>query len=271
MTRVLVFLPVLAAALGHIAPPAMAQTRAEPQLLLTIAGGATSGASLYSGLRQPIVLPEDPFSTDTMALGRELAPGIVLGASATYFPSPMFGLTAEISFLGLGRDDTCSLVYQDQSPARLGYTGQVCDDIAAREGAASTIAFEAGALLRLFPRGAVKPYLSAHAGVTSRSASTVEVAGIYLQNGVRRSYLVINDPSPGAVEPTAAFTLGVMIPFATGYQARLAIRDRVLFADRVTGPADALATAPTETRAFHSASLLIMLDIVLEQRRGRRY
>lgn len=37
------------------------------------------------------------------------------------------------------------------------------------------------------------------------------------------------------------------------------------------GPANDLARAPTSTKVFHRLSLRFGLDVVLEQKRGRRY
>jgi hypothetical protein len=251
---------------------AAAQRRSEPQLLLTIMGGATTGSTLYSTIHQPLLLLEDPTARDTIRLARELTTSILLGASATYFPSPDLGLTAEISFLGFGRDDTCDMVYVSPTDARAGWNEQVCRNISATTGAASTITFGVGATYRLFPRGGVKPYLLAHAGLTTRSASTVEVSGTFIDgSGITRDRLIIEDPGFSSVDPSAVFGLGVMMPFAAGYQARLEFRDRLMFVDRVTGPADALGRAPTESTLINSLGLAIMLDIVLEQRRGRRY
>jgi hypothetical protein len=127
-------------------------------------------------------------------------------------------------------------------------------------------------LFRFAPGGGLKPYLRAQGGITTRQSSTVEVTGSFLdENLVRQTVLIIGDPDPAALHPTASFGVGVMLPFATGYQARLELRDGLLLVERITGPADALAVAPTETRLFHSVALVLMLDIVLEQRRGRRY
>jgi hypothetical protein len=259
---------ILSAPLGR----AEAQRRPEPQLLLTIMGGATTGATLYSGLRQALPLIEDPLSIDTIELGRRLPPGILLGASATYFPSPNIGLTGEISYIGFDRDDGCALVYVDPSSARVGWNEQTCNNIAAMTGSASTIAFDVGGMYRFFPRGGVKPYLLAHVGLTTRASSTVEVTGSFVDgDGVTRQRLIIQDPSPSSVDPSGVLGVGVMLPFAAGYQARLEFRDRVMFVDRVTGAANALGQAPTERILIHSVGLVFMLDIVLEQRRGRRY
>lgn len=249
-----------------------AQQRSEPQLLLTIFGGAAGGATLYSGLRQPLVLVEDPFAIDTLDLDRRLAPGVTFGASATYFPNPHLGVSGEIVFIGFGLDDTCGMAYTDPSTARRGYNEQICNDIAGKSGSASTIAFYAGGLYRIAPRGGVKPYLRVQAGIATRASSTVEVSGRFVdETGIVRDRLVIADQDPGSAEPSVGFGLGVMLPFAAGYQARLELRDHLLYANRVTGPANALEQAPTERTLINSLGLVFMLDIVLEQRRGRRY
>ena len=249
-----------------------AQERPEPQLLLTIFGGVSGGATLYTGLRQPLTLIEDPAAADTLDLGRRLSSAIVFGASTTYFPTPHLGLSGEIVFLGLGRDDTCTMVYTDPTLASSGYNRQTCDDIAGKSGSASIIAFYAGALYRIAPRGGVKPYLRAQGGIATRNSSTVEVSGRFVDElGVLRNRLVIADPDPGSLDFSAAFGVGFMLAFAPGYQARIEFRDHLLFADRVTGPADFFGQAPTERTLAHSPGLVLMLDIVLEQKRGRRY
>jgi hypothetical protein len=249
-----------------------AQTRPEPQLLLTILGGVSTGTTLYGNLRQRLNLIEDPAAIDTVALGRRLSTGILIGASTTFFPSAHVGLTAEMLFHGPGLDDDCTVVHRAPSPIQDGYNEAVCSDIAATGRVASTIAFSVGGLYRIAPRGGVKPYVRAQAGITLRNGSTVEVTGRFLDaQSVVRSRVVIADPDARALHPTASIGAGVMVPFAPGYQVRLEGRDQLLFVRRVTGPADALAIAPTERILVHSIGLVLMLDIVLEQKRGRRY
>jgi hypothetical protein len=41
--------------------------------------------------------------------------------------------------------------------------------------------------------------------------------------------------------------------------------------DQATGPANNLAIAPSRRTLMHSLGLTMAVDIVLEQRRGRRY
>jgi hypothetical protein len=97
--------------------------------------------------------------------------------------------------------------------------------------------------------------------------------GRFLLDNQPQSRVVIDDPKGGAINPTAAVGLGVMIPFARGYQARFEIRDQLVMARYATGPAPpgALQVPPTANKLVHSVGLLFKLDIVLEQRRGRRY
>lgn len=263
---------LLALTLGSPGTGLDAQTRSEPQLLLTIFGGVSGGAGLFSGIRQPFTRVEDPVGVDTIELGRRLSPAIVFGASTTYFPSPHLGLSAEIAFLGLGRDDTCRMVYVDPALPGRGYNNQMCDDIAGKGGSASTIAFYLGAMYRFAPRGGVKPYVRGQAGFTTRNGSTVEMSGRFVDElGVLRNRLVMGDPDPNDFDPSAALGVGLMLAFAPGYQARIEFRDHVLYVDRAAGPADVFGAVPIERTVVHSPGLVLMLDIVLERKRGRRY
>src|SRR5262245_52715778 len=84
---------------------ANAQTPSRAQLILTILGGAVTGHSLWDVPIQPVtVLDASGVPTgvnDTVHLAREVTSSVVVGASATYFFSPHYGVHAEISYLGL--------------------------------------------------------------------------------------------------------------------------------------------------------------------------
>lgn len=257
--------------LACAAAPAGAQRRPQPQLLLTIFGGVASGAYLWEINRQPFAREDDATTLDTLRLSRRLASALTLGASATLFPGPNLGFTGEIAYLGFDLDDTCQMTYTDPALVNQGETALVCGDITRVGASAVTLAFSLGAIYRVAPRGFASPYVRAQAGISARSSSTVEMQGRYTRNGQPFTRLVIGDPAGGAVNPTAAVGVGVMIPFAPGYQARLELRDHLLFVRRAAGPADNLLVPPTTTELAHSVGLLLKIDIVLEQRRGRRY
>jgi hypothetical protein len=266
-----VFLPCLLVALA--AAPAAGQTRPQAQLLLTIFGGVSTGGRLWEINRQQFARRDDPATFDTLRLTRTQASALTLGAGATIFPSPNLGLTAEIAYLGYDLDDGCTVVDTASSVVNAGETQAICADINRQGSSAVALAFSAGLVYRVASRGFASPYLRAQAGITTRSSSTVEMQGRFLLNNLPQTRVVLDDPQGGAVNPTAAFGLGVMIPFARGYQARFEIRDQLVMARYATGPAPAgsLQVPPTGNKLVHSVALLFQLDIVLEQRRGRRY
>jgi hypothetical protein len=266
-----VSLPGLLVALA--AAPAAGQTRPQPQLLLTIFGGVSTGARLWEINRQPFARRDDPATFDSLRLSRTLQSALTLGASATIFPGPNLGLTAEIAYLGYDLDDACTATYIDPSIVDAGETEAICADVSRQGASAVALAFSAGLVYRVASRSFASPYLRAQAGITARNSSTVEMQGRFLLNSEPQTRVVLDDPKGGAINPTAAFGLGVMIPFAHGYQARFEVRDQLVMARDATGPAAAnsLQVPPTGTKLVHSVGLLFQLDIVLEQRRGRRY
>jgi hypothetical protein len=259
--------------LALAAVPAAGQTRPQPQLLLSIFGGVSSGGTIWEINRQPYSRRSDPTTFDTLRLSRALESGLTLGASATVFPGANLGFTGEITYLGHDLNDVCTAVHIDPSVVNEGETQAICDDISRQGGSAVSLAFSGGLLYRIASGAFASPYLRAQVGLTVRSASTVEMQGRFLLNSQPQARLVLDDPRTGALNPTAGFGAGVMIPFARGYQARFEVRDQLLLVRRATGPAPpgTSLVPPTGTRLMHSVGLLLKLDIVLEQRRGRRY
>ena len=266
---------LLAAALGLLGPPrGAAQERPEPRLLLSAFGGVAGGRHLWAVNRQPLFVLGTELAPryDTLRLSRDIRPGLVLGFAGTLFPSPSLGITAEIVFLGLSTDDHCAMTFQNTGADPLGRNATLCSDIDAHSVSPTTVGFYAGATYRAFSRGFASPYLRAEVGIATRSGSTVETEGAYLDAGsVVRRRAVIVDPSGTAPVPSAGFAFGVMVPIAAGYQARLELRDHLILMRRVAGVADALAIAPTSTVLVHSVALTAGVDIVLERKRGRRY
>jgi hypothetical protein len=262
---------VALATLPAAAAPAAGQTRPEPQLLLTIVGGVSSGSNLWEINRQPFARRLDAATVDTLRLTRSLQSALVLGASATIFPKPNLGLSGEILYLGYDLNDVCTAVFIDPALVNAGENEQICADISRTGSSAVALGFSGGLLYRFASRSFASPYVRLQGGITVRSSSTVEMQGRFLLGNSSQVRLVIDDPRGGSLSPTALGGLGIMIPFARGYQARLEVRDQLLLVRRATGPADNLLVPPTGTKLVHSAGLLIQLDVVLEQRRGRRY
>jgi hypothetical protein len=251
---------------------AIAQTPSHSQLVLTILGGAVGGHPLWSVPNQALAVPGVPGEFDTLRLSREITSSIVIGASATYFISPQLGVHAEISYLGLPNDDSCTMVRQ--SPADSTRGQQVCDDIQSRSGSGGAISFFVGATLRASAQRALSPYLRGSVGIVSMPHSRVEVIGNFLTSVGLQPVLVIGDPSPRHAAPLFGLAVGVTTPISKdrGYQLRLELRDVITSIERVTGAADPVTlVGPTASRSYHHFALTIGLDVVLERKRGRRY
>lgn len=253
------------------ASTAAAQTPSRSQLVLTILGGAVSGHSLWDVSKQPLVSLVDTAQRDTLRLGREITSSIVIGASATYFVSPALGVHAEISYLGLPNDDSCTLLYQAPNDSLV---PRVCNDIQSQSGAGGAISLFVGATLRAAPNRGLSPYVRANVGIVGMPHSRVSVIGNYLTSSGPQPVEVIADPSPRRAAPLVGLAVGLTTPVgkSRAYQFRLEVRDVITSIERVTGTANpASRISPTSSRSYHHFAVTIGLDVVLEKTRGRRY
>jgi hypothetical protein len=252
---------------------AVAQTPSRAQLILTILGGAVSGHSLWDVPIQPVAVL-DPSGqptgvNDTVHLTREVTSSIVVGASATYFFSPHYGIHAEISYLGLPYDDSCTGTFHPDTENK---NQQVCNDIASRSGAGGSINLYMGATVRAAAGRSFSPYLRGNIGIVTMPHSSVAMIGNFFPGPQQIPF--INDPSPRSSAPMFGLAAGFTQPLGRdgGYQVRLEFRDAITSYERVTGPADpSTLLAPTESKSYHHFSLILGLDVVLEKARGRRY
>lgn len=253
--------------------PIEAQQRSEPRLILSAFGGVAGGRHLWTLNRQPLFVlgTESGPRYDTINLSRNIGAGVVIGFAGTFYRSPAFGISAEIVFLGLSTDDRCQMVFENTAFDALGRNASLCADIDAHSVSPSTVGFFAGATYRAFSRGFASPYIRAQFGIGTRSGSTVHVEGAYLDGSVVRRRAVIQERPSAKPMPSAGVALGVMVPLSVGHQVHLELRDQVLSMRQVTGIANSFGTAATSNVLVHSVALTAGIDIVLEQRRGRRY
>jgi len=259
-----------------LAPPSVApaQTGPEPTLILTLFGGATTGHTLWHTPRQPLCVfaanLQCSSQYDTLELTRDINPSIVFGASGVYFRSPHVGIEAEILFLGLPFDDTCRVVYDNPDPNQT--NEDVCLNVSAASLSTSAISFYGGVVFRASPRHAISPYLRAGFGIVTHSGGTIEMSGAFQdssQNVFSRS--IIEDPNPKSTSLSFKVGTGFTVRLSPGYQFRLEVSDAIIPLERVVGPANDRAIAPTATHTYHHLVLTMGLDVVLEKKRGRRY
>jgi hypothetical protein len=252
---------------------ASAQTPSRAQLVLTILGGAVSGHSLWDVPIQPVLVLNSSGQptgvNDTVHLTREVTSSVVLGASATYFLSPHFGMHAEISYLGMPYDDTCIGTFHPDTENK---NEQACNDIASRSGSGGSINLYVGATVRAAAGKAFSPYARGNIGIVTTPHSSVAMIGNFFPGPQQIPF--INDPSPRSSGLMFGLAAGFTQPLGRdgGYQIRLEVRDVISSFERVTGQADPVTLlAPTETKSYHQLALTLGLDVVLEKTRGRRY
>jgi hypothetical protein len=257
-----------------LASPAAAQTSPQPTIVLTIGGGVVTGHGLWTVERQPLcILGGGGACTgtyDTLRIARSISPSLILGASGTYFPWPHLGFHAEISYLGLPIDDTCTPVHLFPDPPNQ-RGQQMCDNLTAAKGTGGAISMFVGATVRAASSKAISPYARFNIGLVNLTSSTTEVVGAYVDAGGLQERQIIEDLNGQGASFMLGAAAGLTTPIGTGYQFRLEVRDVVNSLTRVTGPANDLAIAPTDSKYYHHFGLVIGLDVVLERKRGRRY
>jgi len=257
-----------------VASSAAAQSKPQPNIVLTIGGGVVTGHGLWTVDKQPICLLGGGGVCsglyDTLRIARSVSPSLIIGASGTYFPWSHLGFHAEISYLGLPLDDTCTpLFLNPDAPDQRAQ--QMCDNMTADKGTGGAISLFVGATLRAARRKAISPYARFNVGMVNISTSTTEVVGAYVDGTGLQERQIIEDLNGRGASFMTGVAAGITTPIGPGYQFRLEARDVITSLTRVTGPANDLAIAPTERKYFHHWGLVMALDIVLEQKRGRRY
>lgn len=276
--RPFAFVPFALACAAAAPAPAPAQTGHQPNLLITIVGGAGAGHGLWTVEHQPIcVIGGGGACTtnyDTLRISRQIGSSLVLGVAATYFPWPNAGFHAEVSYLGLPLDDSCAGVSYAGS-TNAGDTAernrQMCDDIQARAGFGGAISVFVGATLRAAARGTISPYVRGSIGIVNHARSTIDVVGAFDDGTGAQERQVILDPSPRHTSTMFGVAAGFSSPLGSGYQFRFEVRDVVTSLERVAGPANGIAIAPVSTRTYHHFAFTLGFDVVLERSRGRRY
>lgn len=270
--RTFAFVLIAASVVPCVPRPVAAQTGAQPNLVLTILGGAVTGHSLWTIDRQALCVGALSCTGqyDTLRLTRSISSSLVLGAAATYFPTPNVGFHAELSYLGLPLDSGCEGLFFN--PDAEHKNEQLCDDIQSQAAQGGAISIFGGATLRAATRRTVSPYVRGSVGIVALSRSMIEVVGGYVDaGGDFHEQPIIVDAKPRRLSVLFGAAAGFTSPVGTGYQLRFEVRDQVVQLVRLTGPGSASGQNPTARRFFHHFSLVLGLDVVLEKSRGRRY
>src|SRR6266550_8366791 len=92
------------------------------------------------------------------------------------------------------------------------------------------------------------PYLRGNVGFVNFSGSTTEVVGAYIDGTGAHERQIIEDLRPGGTKPMLGLAAGFTSPIGSGYQFRLELRDMMTAMERLSGPANDLAVAPSANR-----------------------
>jgi hypothetical protein len=273
--------PVFAvSAVVLLSATARAQTGSQPMLVISMYGGVATGNHLWSIGRQPLDVlcnPTGACGYDTLYLSRDLTSGIIAGVSATYFKNPHVGLMGEVFYLGMPLDDGCTALFINADPGYNPTRNQVvCDNIAGASLSTSALGLYGGVVLRASATHVLSPYVRGGVGVLSYSSGTVEMSGLFADTTIE-SRAVIIDPHEKKLAPSAEVAAGFTARLGPGYQFRFELRDLLVPLEHVTGAAPVIGCGgaclqpPTDTRIYHRIAFTLGLDVVLEQKRGRRY
>jgi hypothetical protein len=242
--------------------------------MFSVFGGVAYHGSLWRIDKQPLLLPFGVVMRDTLTLSRRLTAAPMVGLNATYYSSANLGFTAEAVYLALRTDDNCVMQFTNLDLQNR--NTQVCNDITQRTRTSSNAGFTLGVAYRLAPRSPVTPYGRLQAGASIRSSNVINMAGRFNETDANGNLLtqertVILDETETRLHPLLIAAVGLTFSVSPGYQLRMEVRDHVIVLRRPTGPANDLARADVESFLGHAPALVFGIDIVLEQRRGRRY
>ena len=267
--RVLLF----ALSLGLAAAPLVAQeSRSAPTLVFTIYAGTSTGHELWHVDRQPLP-SRGGAAPDTARLERRLESGLTAGLLTSIFPTHHIGLNLDIGFRTFGLDDSCAPVVPFQSDP-LDRNSHLCGNINASTNAGSVLAVTVGVSGRIAPGGILSPYVRAAASLSHTTISTIGVVAAEPIDTAQTTFAqrtLILDENPGRTGIGATLAGGFTLQASPAYRFRLEIRDDIATHDQLTGPASATAIAPVTVAMRHRLGVLLGLDIVLEQKRPRRY
>lgn len=253
-----------------LAAAAAAQQGGEPTLIITVHGGVGTGHPMWDVDRQPLVFGGTTTNPqDTVRLNRQHSSGFTVGGMFQLFPRGVLGFGAEVAYRSLPLDDTCAPVvpFQADIDAK---NETLCNNLTAQSNpGGSVVTLGVSGVARMAPGGFISPYVRVGASLAFTTVSTIEMAAPEEVGGLPR--VIIRDDEPRRNSPGFLAAGGVMLRFSPGYQLRFEVRDDMTIFERVNGPANAVAVAPTGTELYHNVGFIFGFDILLEPRRTRRY
>lgn len=250
----------------------------EPHLVFSISAGMSSGSHLWTlpAHPQPVV-GGNLTDQDTMAIGRVLRPGIVAGLAASYYTSPRFGWTAEVTYFGFSGEQRCAgpATYQPEAD---NINKQACDRAQGLHIATSVVGFMGGATYRFFPDARVEPFIRAVGGLGLLGNSYIQTSGVIRSTQCQTfdnfcTLTLVKEDRESQFTFVTALSAGFSFALSPAYRIRFEGRDVITSLPVATsnGQSSDPAVVNTGRVIKHIPTFTIGMDIVLERRHTRRY
>jgi hypothetical protein len=270
-----------------------AQTIDWGRVTIGLSAGLRAGGSLWEVPNQPVLssninpngtLQAPYYPPDLYHLYRDVGAGFTIAAQATFFSSPHFGLTFELTYLGLNLNDKCTVAH-DGGDAELAtacaYVGS-SQTTAATPGfptpptvdhSASATLIEGGVILRPFKPAALQPFFKGLIGFATTPHSTLEMESVYgVVVDTSVGIIIYQDASPPQVRPVFTAAAGLTTAPTSGLQFHVEARETFLPLAVVTGPTISQNLLPPNQSVLKGFfSLMVGFDVVLVRERGKRY
>jgi len=249
----------------------------EPHLVFSISAGLSNGSDLWTLPDHPQPVLGTPGFADTMAISRVLRPGLIAGLAASYYTSPHFGWTAEVTYFGLSSEQRCTgpTTYQPEADR---INQQACERAQGQHVATSIVGFMGGMTYRFFPDRRVEPFVRGVAGLGLLGNSYIVTSGdIHTTQCQTADNLctltLVREETQSQMTFVASLSAGLAYALSPGYRVRFEGRDLITSLPVATGNGQDVDPAIVATgRVIKNVfAFTIGLDIILEQRHTRRY
>jgi hypothetical protein len=250
----------------------------EPQLEFTIYGGLSEGSSLWRIPAQAVQVAGSS-QQDTLALGRQLRPGLVAGLVVTYYVTPNFGWTGDVGLFSIGSEQRCDSTGAYKPDAQ-NENQQTCISAQGQHIGTNMVGLLAGFTYRALPHAAVQPFVRVTGGVgLLGNASFIETSGFAVLPAdpvcsVGCTVTLLHETAPHDVTWIVNVATGVSIVMTPAYRLRFEVRDVITSLTAAQGPRNPLDNSSEPPRGSvvkHLPTFLFGFDIVLERRHTRRY
>lgn len=269
--------------LGALVEPARAQSRTQPEFVLSVSAGSLRGDRLWSLPLQPAWAPSG--RRDSLALSRWLvSPSVVVAVAATRYRSALVGTTVEATYLGFVTSSGCASL-GGFAPDSFRRNERACNSLNGRRIGNGALALQGGFTLRTNAGSGSHFFVLALAGAAYLGRSMVpmsaDVEGPVIDTSsvpARIQVDLLGERKSIAFTWIATMAAGARIAMSGDYSASVQVGDMVVGLPVPTAAAEIPSAAqpgsplaPVGRRTFHFPTMAVSIDLVFGRGRQRRY